>query len=235
MPELTDVRRFALALPATIEKAHFGMPGFRVQDRGFVTVTKDGTRVFLHTSGEDVAVALADDPGTYRELRRGPTLLGIDADLARIPIHQLEHLVTQAWRHRATTKLAASLDKSGSAAHVTTTGDIRQWATALPEVEETSHFLFHVPVFKVRGRTFLGMGKGETTVVFRVSEQQANQMAAAAPATCEAVRRLDARRSFLGLQVQLRNASAERVRSLIEQAWRQQAPKRLITEHDHAQ
>lgn len=58
---------------------------------------------------------------------------------------------------------------------------------ALPEVEETSHHLFHVPVFKVRGRTFLGMGKDETTVVFRVSEQEADNAAATDPASSAAV------------------------------------------------
>ncbi len=42
---------------------------------------------------------------------------------------------------------------------MTTTDDIRRWAMALPEGEETSHFHFHVPVFKIRGRTFLGLGK----------------------------------------------------------------------------
>ena len=83
-------------------------------------------------------------------------------------------------------------------AHVTTTEEIRHWATALPEVEETSHFRFHVPVFKVRGRTFLGMGKDETTAVFCVSARAADEAAAADPATCEAVRRRDARRSFFG-------------------------------------
>jgi hypothetical protein len=46
---------------------------------------------------------------------------------------------------------------------VATTKDIRRWAMASPEVEETSHFLFHVPAFNVRGRTFLGMGKGESS------------------------------------------------------------------------
>jgi hypothetical protein len=102
---------------------------------------------------------------------------------------------------------------------------------ALPEVEETSHFLFHVPVFKVRGRTFVGMGKGETAVVFCISEPDANAAAAADPATCEAVRRKDARRSFLGLQVELSSLSNDRLRSLVEQAWRQQAPKRLAAEH----
>jgi hypothetical protein len=115
---------------------------------------------------------------------------------------------------------------------VTTTDDIRRWATALPEVEETSHFRFHVPVFKVRGRTFLGLGQDETTAVFCISEQQANDAAAADPAACAAVRRLDARRTFLGLQVELRNVSEECIRHLVEGAWRQQAPKRLVAERD---
>jgi hypothetical protein len=109
MPDLADVRRLALALPEAIEKTHFGMPGFRVQDKGFVTVTKDGTRVFLHTSAADVAAAIANDPAIYRELRRGPTLIGIDADLARVPADRLEYLITQAWRNRAPKRLAATL------------------------------------------------------------------------------------------------------------------------------
>jgi hypothetical protein len=80
--------------------------------------------------------------------------------------------------------------------------------------------------------TFLGMGKDETTAVFCVSERAADEAAAADPATCEAVRRRDARRSFLGLQVQLTNSAPARVRGLVQEAWRQQAPKQLITEHD---
>jgi hypothetical protein len=115
---------------------------------------------------------------------------------------------------------------------VTTTDDIRRWAMALPEVEETSHFRFHVPIWKVAGRTFLGMGKDETTAVFCISEQEADDAAAADPATCAALRRQDARRSFLGLQAELGNMPREHIAALIEKAWRQQAPKRLAAEHD---
>jgi hypothetical protein len=115
---------------------------------------------------------------------------------------------------------------------MTTTDDIRRWAMALPEVEETSHFRFGVPVFKVRGRTFLGMGKDEATAVFCISEQQADQAAAADPGICEAVRRRDARKSFLGLRVEIDSIPAERIRSLVEQAWRQQAPGKLVAERD---
>ena len=94
----------------------------------------------------------------------------------------------------------------------------------LPEVEETTHFRFHVPAWKVRGRTFLGMGQGETTAVFCISEQEADEAAAADPAACAAVRRQDARRSFLGLQVELGAVSRERVGNLAERPWRHQAP-----------
>ncbi len=112
-----------------------------------------------------------------------------------------------------------------------TTDDIRRWAMALPEVEETSHFRFHVPIWKVGGRTFLGMGKDETTAVFCISEQEADDAAAADPATWATLRRQDARRSFLGLQAQVGNMPREHVRALIEKAWRQQAPKRLAGGH----
>lgn len=112
-----------------------------------------------------------------------------------------------------------------------TTQDLRRWATALPEVEETSHFRFHVPQFKVRGRTFAGLGADATTAVFCVSEQDAGRATAADPATCQGVRRMDARRSFLGLQVQLRTVSRVQARALLEDAWCTQAPRRLVAEY----
>jgi hypothetical protein len=115
---------------------------------------------------------------------------------------------------------------------MTTTDEIRRWATALPAVEESSHFRFHVPIFKVQGRTFLGMGRDETTAVFCISEPAADEASAADPSTYEAVRRRDSRRSFLGLQVQLDNIGSELVHGLVEQAWRQQAPRQLVAEHD---
>jgi hypothetical protein len=115
---------------------------------------------------------------------------------------------------------------------VTCADDIRSWVMALPEVEETSHFRFRTPVWKVRGRTFLGMGKDGKTAVFCVSEQQAHAAAAADPGSCAAVRRQDARRSFLGLEVVLDNLGEQRLRELAEMAWRQQAPRPLAAERD---
>jgi hypothetical protein len=75
---------------------------------------------------------------------------------------------------------------------MTTPEEIRRWAMAWPEVEETSHFRFRSPVFKVRGRT------------------------------------------FLGLQVHLGGLPPERIRSLVEEAWHQQAPRKLAAGRDGA-
>jgi hypothetical protein len=80
--------------------------------------------------------------------------------------------------------------------HVISTDDIRRWAPALSEVEETSHFRFKVPIFKVLRQTFVGMGKDETTAVFCIIEREADKAAADDPATYEAVRRSDARKKF---------------------------------------
>jgi len=101
-----------------------------------------------------------------------------------------------------------------------------------PEVQETSHFRFHVPIWKVRGKTFLGMGKDETTAVFCVGEQEAADAVAADPASYAALRRPDARRSFLGLQAELGSISWERIAELAVKAWRNQAPRRLAAEHN---
>lgn len=109
----------------------------------------------------------------------------------------------------------------------TTTADIRALATALPEVTEKDHFRFKVPLWQVRGKTFAGMGRDETTAVFCISEKCAEEYAAADPEHTAAVRRTDARRSFLGLEVKLAGVSAQVVRNLIEQAWTAQAPRTL--------
>jgi hypothetical protein len=113
----------------------------------------------------------------------------------------------------------------------TLTSQIRAWAIALPEVTEKQHFLFKVPVWQVRGRTFLGMGRDETTAVFCITEESAAAAAAADPGHAASVRRTDARRSFLGLEVRLAGVAAERVEALVREAWTAKAPKRLAAEH----
>jgi hypothetical protein len=98
-------------------------------------------------------------------------------------------------------------------------------------VTEKQHFRFKVPVWQVRGKTFLGMGRDETTAVFCIAEESADAAAAADSEHAAAVRRMDARRSFLGLEVQLAALPAKRVEALVLEAWVVHAPKTLIKQH----
>lgn len=114
---------------------------------------------------------------------------------------------------------------------VTTSDQIRVWAMALPEVTEKQHVRFTVPLWQVRGETFVGMGRAETTAIFCITEQSADATAAATPEHAVVVRRTDARRSFLGLEVQLSGVSAERIAALVTEAWTAHAPTWLAREH----
>lgn len=119
----------------------------------------------------------------------------------------------------------------GRVTTTTTTDEIRGWAAALPEVTEKQHHLFKVPVWQVRGRTFLGMGRDQTTAVFCITEQSAGAAAEADPEHCSPQRRRDARRSFLGLEVRLAGVPKERIEALVHEAWASQAPKSLVKQH----
>ena len=107
-----------------------------------------------------------------------------------------------------------------------TIDDIRTWALALPEVEEKEHFRFRTPLWKVRGKTFLGMGSDQDTAVFCVSEESANRLAGAHPENVSLERRPDSRRSFLGAQITLNAFTDQQLHALVREAWRAQAPKR---------
>jgi hypothetical protein len=113
---------------------------------------------------------------------------------------------------------------------VITLDDIRHVATALPDVEEVPHF--GLPSFKVRGKPFAGVEKGGTTGVFSVSQEEAAKAVATDPATYEEVWRSAATKIWVGLRVDLARVSRERVRELVEQAWRNKAPKRVVAAYD---
>ena len=115
-----------------------------------------------------------------------------------------------------------------------TTDDVRRLATALPAVEEFTHFRFKVPGWRVDGSAFAGMDRGEATAVFSVSADEAAAAVWANPAVYQEVWRPGARRSLVGVRVDLARVGEERIRELLDHAWRHKAPKRLVAAHDAA-
>lgn len=112
---------------------------------------------------------------------------------------------------------------------------IRRCATALPGVEEYVHFRFRTPGWKVNGKPFAGLEKGETAAVFCVTQAEAAEAVTADPSMYEESWRPTNPRTFLGLRVDLGKVSDDRVRELVEHAWRHKAPKRLVASRDAQQ
>ena len=111
-----------------------------------------------------------------------------------------------------------------------TLDDIRRYALALPEVEEATHF--RLPSFKVRGKGFITVQRGNTHALLSVDQAEATALAAADPDVYEAVWRNGNGRIFVGVRIDLAKVSSERIRELVEHAWRNRAPKRLAASYD---
>lgn len=95
---------------------------------------------------------------------------------------------------------------------------------------EKEHSRFHLPLWQVRGKTFLGVGRGEVTAVFSISEESASEISRSNLDHAAAVRRRDARRNFLGLEVRLDGMPTQQLEALVREAWATKAPKSLAAE-----
>ncbi|WBB68305.1 MmcQ/YjbR family DNA-binding protein [Micromonospora sp. WMMD812] len=106
--------------------------------------------------------------------------------------------------------------------------DIRSYAMALPDVVEQPHF--RLPGFRVADRLLAHLEKGDAHAIVCVGQAEATAAATDQPDIYEEVWRQG--RIFVGLRVDLARVSKERMQELIEHAWRNRAPKRLVAEYD---
>ena len=107
--------------------------------------------------------------------------------------------------------------------------DIRSYAMALPDVVEKPHF--RLPGFRVADRLLAHLEKGETHAIVCVGQAEARAAAAEQPDIFEEVWR-EHGRIFVGLRVDLAKIPEKRMQELIENAWRNRAPKRLVAAYD---
>ena len=106
-----DVRRTALALPATTEKPSYGTPGFRVRDKLFARIREEGDVLVVWVDGlEEKEALLAAQPETFFTTPHydgHPTVLvRFDA----IEIDELTELLTDAWLVRAPARLRSEFE-----------------------------------------------------------------------------------------------------------------------------
>lgn len=111
--------------------------------------------------------------------------------------------------------------------------DIRTFATGLPDVSEQPHFGH--PAFRVRDKLFASLHPDEELPFAIVHVDRAAAAAAlrgAAEGLEEVWRTHGGRDIFVGLRVELAKVSPEAGQLLLQQAWRNKAPKRLAAQYD---
>lgn len=109
--------------------------------------------------------------------------------------------------------------------------DLRDYATSLPDVQESTHF--RLPSFKVHGKSLLLFEKGHASVLVSVDQATAAEVVSEAPDVYEAVWRNGS--IFVGVRVNLARVPPERMRKLVKQAWRHRAPRRVVASYDAEQ
>jgi hypothetical protein len=117
----SDVRRLALALPATSEGTSWGSPAWKVRDRTFVwerplrradlehlgDAAPGGPVLGAAVADEGVKRALvADDPAVYLTTPHFDGYAAVLVRLDAIDVAELAELVTDAWLAKAPVRLA---------------------------------------------------------------------------------------------------------------------------------
>ena len=65
MADEDDARELALALPETVEKPSYGMPGFRVREKLFARIREEGVLVLWCESIEEKEFLIEGDPEKF--------------------------------------------------------------------------------------------------------------------------------------------------------------------------
>lgn len=115
-----DVRRIALALPEASEQSAYGLPAWRVRDKGFVW-ERPLRRADLAALGDEApqgpvlgarvpdlgvkAALIADDPDVFFTTPHFDGYPAVLVQLDRIAVGELEELITEAWLSRAPKRL----------------------------------------------------------------------------------------------------------------------------------
>ncbi len=107
---ITEIRRYAMALPEVSEAQHFKLPAFKVREKVFVVIQKGSTHAIVSVDETQAKEAAASEPQAYEVLRRssGRIFVGVRVDLAKASGARFKELVEQAWRHKAPRSLSAA-------------------------------------------------------------------------------------------------------------------------------
>jgi hypothetical protein len=108
-----DVRRAALALPATTEKPSYGTPGYRVRDRLFARIRPEGDSVVVWCADLAEKEALVEtEPNKFFTTPHYDGHPSVLLKMAAVDAEELAEVLADSWRVRAPAGLVAEFDRA---------------------------------------------------------------------------------------------------------------------------
>ena len=111
-----DVRELALALPGTVEKPSYGMPGFRVRDRLFARIREEGVLVLWCESIEEKEFLIEGEPEKFFTVPHYDGHPHVLVRLGAVDREELAELLAESFRIRAAARSRA-LHEAGIGFH----------------------------------------------------------------------------------------------------------------------
>jgi hypothetical protein len=108
-----DVRRLALSLPEATERPAWNQPTFRVRDKIFAALSRDGESMGFKVSKEERAELIAGEPGKFffidgHDNNYNWARVRFDS----VDTEELGELIVEAWRRTAPRQLVKAYDEA---------------------------------------------------------------------------------------------------------------------------
>ncbi|MFJ7768196.1 MmcQ/YjbR family DNA-binding protein [Streptomyces sp. NPDC097107] len=114
MPDAEDVRRIALSLPETTEKAAWSMPTYRVAGKMFATLPEDETSIAVRCPKEERDELVLAEPGKFWIAGHEAQFAWVRARLAVLEGEdELRDILADSWRQAAPTRLLEAHPRLG--------------------------------------------------------------------------------------------------------------------------
>jgi hypothetical protein len=238
---LKSFRRIALSMPDAIEASHMGHPDFRVGKKIFASLGyPDAAWAMVKLTPEQQAVLVSAEPKVFVPVpggwgRQGST----NVRLAAADTATLKSALAMAWRNIAPKTLVQRPDGARSrgkgVAVNAADGDfaravarLRKAMTRskLPGIEESSSF--GTPALKVQGKLLVRVKDADTLVV-RCPIEMKEVLIESTP---EIYFETDHYKGWPGVLVRLSKIEDAELQQCLQRAWRLQAPKKLLAQHE---
>lgn len=224
-------RRLALSLPEAVEGQHGGHPDFRVGAKVFASLGfPDRAFGVVKLTPDQQAMLTETTPDVFEPVRGGWGQRGYTkVRLAAVDAKTLRHALTLAHQNCAPNKNRAGGTAGASARGIArVSARVRKAikASKLPGIEDGTFYGY--PSMKVRGK-FLMRIKDAETLVFTCPLDEKTMLMEAAP---EIYFETDHYAGWPAVLARVSTISDVELVHRIERAWRVQAPKRLVAEHD---